>query len=124
MHLFLQIRDIKIYQNLILDKYFGIGLKDKLQRNMSLVEEASQPFDQISIREVSFDALLEENNKLLFIDDIKGQYDDISTISKSVIAISKDVINNLPTYLLIIKVVIGVLGLGIFVLIFFKFITV
>lgn len=65
--------DIKIYQNLILDKYFGIGLKDKLQRNMSLVEEASQSFDQISIREVSFDALLEENNKLLFIDVIKGQ---------------------------------------------------
>lgn len=65
--------DIKIYQSLILDKYFGIGLKDKLQRNMSLVEEASQPFDQISIREVSFDALLEENNKLLFIDVIKGQ---------------------------------------------------
>lgn len=65
--------DIKLYQNLILDKYFEIGLKDKLQKNMSLVEEASQPFDQISIREVSFDALLEENNKLLFIDVIKGQ---------------------------------------------------
>ncbi len=65
--------DIKLYQNLILDKYFGTGLKDKLQRNMSLVEEASQPLDKISIREVSFDALLEENNKLLFIDVIKGQ---------------------------------------------------
>ena len=65
--------DIQSFQNLILDKFFGTALKDKLKKNMSLVEEASQPFDQISIREVSFDALLEENNKLLFIDVIKSQ---------------------------------------------------
>ena len=64
--------DIKLFQNLILSKYFGTGLRDKLQKNMSLVE-SSQNLDQISSREVSFDALLEDNNKLFFIDVLKGQ---------------------------------------------------
>lgn len=64
--------DIKAFQTLILDKYFGTGLKDKLQKNMSLVE-SSQNLDQISNREVSFNALLEDNNQLLFIDVMKGQ---------------------------------------------------
>lgn len=65
--------NIRLFQNLILDKFSGTALKDKLKKSMSLVEEATQPIDQISIREVSFDALLEENNKLLFIDVMKGQ---------------------------------------------------
>lgn len=64
--------DIKAFQTLILDKYFGTGLKDKLQKNMSLVE-SSQNLDQISNREVSFNALLEDNNQLMFIDVMKGQ---------------------------------------------------
>ncbi len=63
--------DINVFRNLILDKYFGTGLKDKLKKNMSLVE-SSQNLDQISTREVSFDALLEDNNQLVFIDIMKG----------------------------------------------------
>lgn len=65
--------DIKAFQNLIMNKYFGTGLKDRLQKNMSLVE-SSQNLDQISSREVSFDALLEENNKMLFIDVLTGHF--------------------------------------------------
>lgn len=64
--------DIKAFHTLILDKYFGIGLKDKLQKNMSLVD-SSQNLDHISNREVSFDALLEDNNQLMFIDVMRGQ---------------------------------------------------
>ncbi len=59
--------DIKIFRNCILDKFFGLGLKDKLQKNMSLVE-SDQNLDQISNRSVDFDALLEDNNKKTFID--------------------------------------------------------
>ena len=59
--------DIKIFRNCILDKFFGLGLKDKLQKNMSLVE-SDQNLDQISNRSADFDALLEDNNKKTFID--------------------------------------------------------
>ena len=90
-------------------------LQDTINKNIDGI--ISKIDDKIQKTTEKIDNTIEKADTM--IDDIKVQYDDISTISKSVISISKDVINNLPTYLLIIKVVIGVLGLGIFVLIFF-----
>ncbi len=59
--------NISVFRYCILDKYYGVGLKEKLQKNMSLVE-SDQNLDPISNRSVSFDALLEEDNKKTFID--------------------------------------------------------
>ena len=59
--------DISLFRNSIMDKYFGLGLKDKLQKNMSLIE-SDKNFDLISNKSVDFDALLEDENKKTFID--------------------------------------------------------
>ena len=59
--------DTKLFRNMTMDKFFGTGLKDKLKKNMSLVESVEN-LDQISNKPVNFDALLEEDSKKVFIE--------------------------------------------------------
>ena len=53
------------------------------------------------------------------IDDAQKQYDGLVKTKNKVISSIESIINNLPTYLLIIKIVIGILILCIFLLVFF-----
>lgn len=53
------------------------------------------------------------------VDDATKEYNSLIATKNNVISIAENLINNLPTYILIAKIMIGILFLGLFLLVFF-----